>query len=122
MVIPMTDESEGKGMGIGSLMGLFRQAQELQGRFKKMQEEAGEKTIEASAGGGMVRVVVDGMMRVRKLEIDSAMLAAKDQAMLQDLIVAAVNEGIRRAQELMNNEMSKLNPLANLKIPGMGGD
>jgi DNA-binding YbaB/EbfC family protein len=116
----MSDEFNDKG--IGSLAGLFKQAQELQGRFKRMQEEAGEKTVEASAGGGMVRVVVDGLMRVRKLEIDPALIAANDQTMLQDLIVAAINDGLRRAKELVTNEIGKLSPFANLKIPGMGGD
>ncbi len=116
----MSDEFDDKG--IGGLAGLFKQAQELQGRFKRMQEEAGEKTVEASAGGGMVRVVVDGLMRVRKLEIDPVLIAANDQAMLQDLIVAAINDGLRRAQELVTSEIGKLNPFANLKIPGMGGD
>ena len=116
----MSDESDDKG--IGSLTGLFKQAQELQGRFQRMQQEAGEKTVEASAGGGMVRVVVDGLMRVRKLEIDPALITANDQPMLQDLIVAAINDGLRRAQELVSNQLGKLNPFGNLKIPGMGGD
>lgn len=103
-----------------NLAGLFKQAQELQGRFKRMQEEAGEKTVEASSGGGMVRVVVDGLMRVRKLEIDPALLAGNDRAMLQDLVLAAINDGLRRAQELVAGELGKLNPLANMKPPGMG--
>ncbi len=102
------------------LAGLFRQAQELQSRFKKLQEEAGEKTVEASSGGGMVRVVVDGLMRVRKLEIDPALV--NDLPMLQDLVVAAINDGLRRAQELVSGELGKLNPFANLKFPVMGGE
>ena len=116
----MSDEFDDKANF--NLAGLFKQAQELQGKFKQMQEEAGEKTVEASAGGGMVRVVVDGLMRVRTLEIDPALMAANDRAMLQDLIVAAINDGLRRAQELISGELGKLNPLANLKLPGMGGD
>ncbi len=67
-----------------------------------MQEEAAAKTVEAQAGGGMVKVVVDGSMRVRKIEIDPALLAANDRAMLQDLIVVAINDGLRRAQESGN--------------------
>jgi DNA-binding YbaB/EbfC family protein len=114
----MSDEFDEKA--VAGLAGIFKQAQELQSRFKRLQEEAGEKTVEASAGGGMVRVVVDGLMRVRKLEIDPALV--NDLPMLQDLVVAAVNDGLRRAQELVSGELGKLNPFANLKLPGMGGD
>ncbi len=116
----MSDDFEDEKTNF-NLAGLLKQAQELQGRFKQMQEEAGEKTVEASSGGGMVRVVVDGLMRVRKLEIDPALITANDRAMLQDLVVAAINDGLRRAQELVSGELGKLNPFANLKLPGMGG-
>ena len=113
----MSDELDDKASF--NIAGLLKQAQELQGRFKQMQEEAGEKTVEGSSGGGMVRVVVDGLMRVRKLEIDPALMTANDRAMLQDLILAAINDGLRRAQELVSGELGKLNPFANLKFPGM---
>ena len=116
----MSDDFEDEKSNF-NLAGLFKQAQELQGRFQQMQEEAGQKTVEASSGGGMVRVVVDGLMRVRTLEIDPALMAANDRAMLQDLVLAAINDGLRRAQELVAGELGKLNPLANLKLPGMGG-
>jgi DNA-binding YbaB/EbfC family protein len=98
----------------------MQQAQALQARMKEMQESASSKTVEAQSGGGMVRVVVDGTLRVRKIEIDPAIMAANDKAMLEDLIVVAVNDGMARAQKLIADEMSKLGPLGGLQIPGFG--
>ncbi len=103
------------------LASLMQQAQALQSRLKQMQEDAAAKTVEAQAGGGMVKVVVDGSMRLRKVEIDPALLASNDKPMLQDLIVVAVNDGLRRAQDLVTGEMGKIaGPLAGLKLPGTG--
>jgi DNA-binding YbaB/EbfC family protein len=105
------------------LTALMQQAQALQAKFKQMQDEAAAKTVEAQAGGGMVKVVVDGSLRLRKIEIDPALIGANDIPMLQDLIVVAINDGLRRAQDLVSGEMGKLaGPLAGLKIPGMSGD
>ena len=101
---------------------LMQQAQALQEKFKEMQEAAAAKTVEAQSGGGMVRVTVDGAMRLRRIEIDPALLASNDKAMLEDLLVVAVNEGLRRAQELVAQEMGKLGPLGGLKIPGLFGN
>jgi DNA-binding YbaB/EbfC family protein len=101
---------------------LLRQAQALQEKFKEMQEAAAAKTVEAQSGGGMVRVTVDGAMRLRSVEIDPALLASNDKAMLEDLFVVAVNDGLRRAQELVAQEMGKLGPLGGLKIPGLFGN
>ncbi len=103
------------------LSALFRQAQALQERLKQVQEEAAARTVEAQAGGGMVRVVVDGSMRVRSIAIDPSLLAAGDKAMMEDLVVVAVNDGMRRAQEMVAEEMGKLGPLAGLKLPGLFG-
>jgi nucleoid-associated protein EbfC len=100
---------------------LMRQAQALQEKLKLVQDEAARKTIDAQAGGGMVHVVVDGSMRVRKVEIDAALIASNDKAMMEDLIVVAVNDGLRRAQEMVSEEMGKLGPLAGLKLPGFFG-
>ena len=101
---------------------LLQQAQALQEKFKEMQEAAAAKTVEAQSGGGMVRVTVDGAMRLRRVEIDPALLASNDKAMLEDLLVVAVNDGLRRAQELVAQEMGKLGPLGGLKIPGLFGN
>jgi nucleoid-associated protein EbfC len=101
---------------------LMQQAQVLQEKFKEMQEAAAAKTVEAQSGGGMVRVTVDGAMRLRRVEIDPKLLASNDKAMLEDLLVVAVNDGLRRAQELVAQEMGKLGPLGGLKIPGLFGN
>ena len=102
------------------LSALMRQAQELQARMKEMQETASSKTVEAQSGGGMVRVVVDGSLRLRKIEIDAAIVAANDKSMLEDLILVAVNDGMARAQRMLADEMGKLGPLQGLQIPGFG--
>lgn len=104
------------------LSALFQQAKALQEKFKAMQEEAATKTVTAEAGGGMIRVTVDGSLRLRHIEIDQNLLAGNDRDMIQDLIVVAVNDGMRRAQEMVAAEVGKLGPLAGFKIPGMGGD
>lgn len=105
------------------LSAILKQAQALQDKLKQMQEEAAGKTVTAQSGGGMVRVTVDGAMQVRRVEIDPALLASEDKSMLENLIVVAINEGLRRAQNLVAQEMGKLaGPLAGLKIPGLGGD
>ena len=102
---------------------LLQQAQALQEKLKQAQDEAAAKTVVAQAGGGMVRVTVDGSMQVRRVEIDPALLAANDKKMLEDLVAAAINDGMRQAQTLMAEVMGKLaGPFGGLKIPGLGGD
>jgi DNA-binding YbaB/EbfC family protein len=81
--------------------------------------DAASKTVEAQSGGGMVRVTVDGSMQVRRIQIDPSLLASNDQAMLEDLITVAVNEGLRQAQNLVAAEMGKLAPMGAFKFPGM---
>lgn len=98
---------------------LLKQAQELQAKLSQLQEEAGKKTVEASAGGGMVIAVVNGKLQLVELRIDRAVLTSGDQEMLQDLVVAAVNEGIRKAQQLVAEEMSRAT--GGMKIPGLFG-
>ncbi len=102
------------------LSALMQQAQALQLRMKEMQESAAARTVEAQSGGGMVRVVVDGSLRLRKIEIDAAIIAANDKSMLEDLILVAVNDGMARAQKMLAEEMGKLGPLQGLQIPGFG--
>ncbi len=99
---------------------LLQQAQALQQKLKNAQDEAASRTVEAQSGGGMVRVVADGSMRVRRITVDPALVDANDKAMLEDLIVVAVNDALARAQQMMTEEMSKVGPLAGLKIPGLG--
>jgi DNA-binding YbaB/EbfC family protein len=97
---------------------LMRQAQKLQEEMMKSQEEAKKKTVEASAGGGMVTVVASGAGELISIKIEKDVVNPDDVEMLQDLILAASNEAIRRAQEMVSEEMSKLT--GGLNIPGMG--
>jgi DNA-binding YbaB/EbfC family protein len=101
---------------------LMKQAQALQEKLKEVQEQAAAKVVDADAGGGMVRAIVDGSMQVRKIEIDPALLASNDKPMLEDLIVVAVNLGLKRAQEIVAQEMGKVGPLGGIKLPGFGND
>ena len=103
-----------KGTGFGDIV---KQAQELQERLAKVQEDAAARTAEGSAGGGMVKVTVNGRLEVLRVHIEPAVLRGDDVQMLEDLIVAAVNQGIRAAQQQMAEEMSKLT--GGLKIPGL---
>jgi len=97
---------------------LMRQAQKLQEEMMKAQEEAKKKTVEAAAGGGMVTVVANGAGQLVSIKIEKDVVNPDDVDMLQDLILAASNEAIRRAQEMVSSEMSKLT--GGLNIPGMG--
>ena len=99
---------------------LFQQAQQLQEKLKSVQEEAASKTVEAQSGGGMVKVIADGSMRIRRITVEPSLLAANDKAMLEDLIVVAVNDALARASQIMTEAMGKLGPLGGLKIPGLG--
>jgi nucleoid-associated protein EbfC len=105
-----------------NLSELFQQAQQLQEKLKGAQEEAAAKTVEAQSGGGMVKVIADGSMRIRRITVEPTLLAANDKSMLEDLIVVAVNDALARAQQLMSEVMGKLGPMGGLKIPGLGGD
>lgn len=96
---------------------LMKQAQAMQQQLGKIQEEAEQKTVEASAGGGMVRVTANGGMKITKIVIDPEVLKSDDPDMLQDLLVAATNEALRKAKELMAQEVKSLT--GGLGIPGM---
>jgi DNA-binding YbaB/EbfC family protein len=96
---------------------LLKQAQEMQGRIAKIQEELGQKTVEGSAGGGMVRVTVNGQFNLTAVAIEAAVVIADEKQMLEDLILAAVNDGMRKAREMVSSEMSKIT--GGFKIPGL---
>ncbi len=101
---------------IGELM---RRAQEMQGKMKQIQEEAANRVVEASSGGGMVKVRVNGRQEVLSIELEPDVVEAEDLEMLQDLTVAAVNEGIRKSKEMMEEELKKLTGGLNLNLPGL---
>jgi DNA-binding YbaB/EbfC family protein len=106
-----------KGFDLG---GLLRQAQQLQDRLASVQEELGGRTVEASAGGGMVTAVVNGKLELVAIRIDPSLLESSDAEMLQDLVVAAVNECVRAARKMIEDEMGKLTGGLGIKLPGMG--
>jgi DNA-binding YbaB/EbfC family protein len=99
---------------------LFKQVEALQERFASAQDELAKRTVEGTAGGGMVTAVVNGRLELVSVRIDPTLLADPDREMLQDLVVAAVNAGIRAAQKMMSEEMGKLTGGLGIKLPGMG--
>jgi DNA-binding YbaB/EbfC family protein len=100
--------------GLGNIL---KQAQEMHGKISQLQEEMANKTVEASAGGGMVTIVINGKQQVLSIRIDPEVVNREDVDMLQDLICAAVNEAIRKSQEMMTEEMKKIT--GGLSIPGL---
>jgi DNA-binding YbaB/EbfC family protein len=95
----------------------MKQAKKIQEKIASMQAELESKTIEATTGGGMVTVVVNGKFEILSLKIDKEVVNPEDVDMLQDLIIAAVNEGVRKAQEMASAEMSKIT--GGFNIPGL---
>jgi nucleoid-associated protein EbfC len=102
---------------IGGMGNLLKQAQEMQARMAKIQDELANKTVQGSAGGGMVQATVNGQFNVTAIKIEPSVINAEEKEMLEDLILAAINDGVRKARELVSSEMSKLT--GGLKIPGM---
>lgn len=102
------------GLDVGKMM---KQIQKVQSDMAKLQEELGERTVEASAGGGMVRVVMTGKMELKAIEIAREAIDPDDPEMLQDMVIACVNEGIREARDMVSSEMSKIT--GGLSIPGL---
>ena len=104
-------------MSLGDIGNIMKQAQQLQERLAQVQDDVARRTVEAAAGGGMVRVVVNGKHEVLSITIDAAVLK-EDVELVQDLVMAAVNEGLRSAQRMVAEEMTKVT--GGLKIPGLG--
>ena len=100
--------------GFGDMM---RQAKVLQDKMAKMQDELGDKVVESSVGGGMVVAKANGRQEFLSIDLEPEVVDPDDIEMLQDLIVAAVNDVLRKSQEMAAEEMSKLT--GGLKIPGM---
>jgi len=96
---------------------IMKQAKKMQERMVELQEELATKSVEATAGGGMVSVRVNGKFEILSLKIEKEVVNPDDVEMLQDLIVAALNEGIRKAQEMAASEMGKIT--GGMQIPGL---
>lgn len=107
------------GMGnMGNMAGMMKKVQKMQNEMKKMQDELKRKTVEVSVGGGAVKIVMDGEKQVKSLEIAPAAVDPEDVAMLQDLIVSAVNQATKKVDDMMASEMGKLTSGLGLP-PGM---
>ncbi len=103
--------------GLGGMGNLLKQAQEMQARIAKIQEELGQKTVTGSAGGGMVQVTVNGQLNLTTVKVDATVINVNEREMLEDLILAAVNDGMRKARDMVSAEMSKVT--GGFKIPGL---
>jgi DNA-binding YbaB/EbfC family protein len=101
-----------KGMG-----NMLKQAQKLQSKIFKLQDELADRTVETTVGGGMVKAVANGKQELLSMKIDPEVVDPNDVQMLEDLIVAAVNDALKKAQEMVTEEMTKLT--GGFKIPGM---
>jgi hypothetical protein len=96
---------------------MMKQAQNLQKKMMKTQAELATKTIEASAGGGMVKVIANGAQKIESIVMEKEVVDPEDIEMLQDLVLAAVNDALNKSQEMVSAEMGKLT--GGLNIPGL---
>lgn len=101
--------------GFGNMM---KEAQKLQQQMLAMQEEVGKRKVEATAGGGMVTVEANGKQEILSIKIDPEVVSRDDVQMLEDLVMAASNEALRKSREMVQQELGKLT--GGLKIPGLG--
>ena len=101
-----------KGMG-----NMMKQAQKMQSKMVKMQEELSNKTVEATAGGGMIKVVANGKQQIVSIDIEKEVVDPDDIEMLQDLVLAAINDALAKSQEMVSGEMSKIT--GGMNIPGL---
>ena len=97
---------------------MLRQAKQLQQQMMKIQQELEDSTVEATAGGGAVRAVVSGKLRIESLTIDPDAVSPDDVEILQDLVMAATNEGLQKAQDMASSRMGAIT--GGLNIPGLG--
>jgi len=116
--VPVIDDDKGGFLMMGGNMNrMMKQFQKLQQDMVRMQEELGNRTVESAAGGGAVKVTANGKNEIVAIEIKPEAVDPDDVEMLQDLVLAAVNEALKKAQEMVSQEMGKLT--GGLKIPGL---
>ena len=101
--------------GFGNIM---KEAQKLQQQMEALQAEVGKKKVDATSGGGMVTVEANGKQEILSIKIDREVINPDDAQMLEDLVLAACNEALRKSRDMVQAEMGKIT--AGLKIPGMG--
>lgn len=102
---------------MGNMGNMMKQVQKMQAEMARMQEELKEKTVEATAGGGAIRVVVNGAKELKEIKIKPEVVDAEDVEMLEDLILACINEALRKSDEMAAKEMGKLT--GGMNIPGL---
>lgn len=105
--------------GGGNMQGMLKKVQKMQKEMAKMQEEVKTKTVEASVGGGAISIVMNGEKEVQSLSINPSVVDPEDVEMLEDLIIAVVNEANKKVDDLLQQEMSKVT--GGMNLPGMGG-
>ena len=105
------------GVGMTNIGNIMKQAQKVQERIAEVQRDLINKKVEASSGGGMVTVTANGRQEILSIKIDPSVVSMQDVEMLEDLVLAAVNEALRKSQEIITEEMSKVT--GGLKIPGL---
>ena len=103
--------------GMGNMNQMLKQAQAMQAQMQKVQDELKQSRIEGSAGGGMVTAVVTGANELKSIAIDKTVVDPNDVDMLQDLVLAAVNDGLKKAKAMMEAEMGQLT--GGIKMPGL---
>jgi DNA-binding YbaB/EbfC family protein len=104
-------------MDFGNMNKMMKQVQKMQADMARMQEELAEKTVAAAAGGGAVKVVANGKQEVLSISISPEAVDPEEVEMLQDMVLAAVNEALRKAQDMAAGEMNKIT--GGIKIPGL---
>lgn len=109
--------AKGRMPGMGNMGNMMKQVQKMQQEMARLQEELEEKTVESSAGGGVVTVVATGKKELKSISIKPEAVDPDDVEMLEDLILAAVNEALRKAEQMAAEEMSKIT--GGLNIPGL---
>ena len=106
-----------KGFGAGGMAQLMKQANQMQLKMKKLQDELAEKSYDGTAGGGAVKVTVNGNNQIKSIDIQDDVFKAGDKDMLQDMVLAAANEALKTAKETSAKEMEKIT--GGMNIPGL---
>ncbi len=103
--------------GLGNFAGILKEVQQLQGRAEEMQAKLGQLRVEGNAGGGMVTVVANGLMKILEVKIENSLFESPDPEMLGELILAATNQALEKAREASSEEMSKI--YSGFRLPGL---
>ena len=104
--------------GMGDMAGMLKQAQKMQKDMARVQEELRQRVVEGTAGGGAVKALVNGQQELLSVKIDPAAIDPKDPGMLEDLVAAAVQNGLKASRDLMNAELKKV--AGGMGLPGLG--